>query len=139
MEDNAVWDVTADGCEVDAAPGDNGRDDVGGVPARLRKGELGLMGGVAGRDGACCGEPGRGGAPEVTVAPRWRYGGTADAACTGAGKGMRRESIYRKISDDYIVVLGMTRRTEVRRRPGSPKEDRQEISSRPRGIILPGA
>lgn len=30
-------------------------------------------------------------------------------------------------------------RTEVRSLPGSPIEDLHEISSRPRGIVLPGA
>lgn len=70
MEDNTPWGVIVVGCEEDGGPGDRGRAVMGGVPVRLRKGELGLIGGVPGRDGACCGEPGRGSAPEGSVALR---------------------------------------------------------------------
>ena len=53
-------------------------------------------------------------------AVRFKYEGTADAGGGADGKGIRLVSM------------------EVSNRPGSPNDDRQEMSSLPRGIMLPG-
>jgi hypothetical protein len=93
----------------------------------------------------------------VTVADRWRCGGRAETGwwacccCEGGrtggwfgGSGIRRDNIY------YLCVkfrgkgqverrMRDARLTEVRSLPGSPNDDRQEMSSLPRGRIVPGA
>lgn len=104
---------------ISVCEGDCGKMAVAGVGLPLI-GEPGLWaGGVPGRDWLnSCGECGREG---VEVAKeRFKYGGSAEAGW-GAGRGgILRESI------------------EVNSRPGSPKEDFQEISNRPRWMMLPG-
>lgn len=92
---------------------------------RFRKGEPGRWGtvGEPGREPGSCGECGRGTAPTLVVALRCRYGGSAE---TGFWTGAATRGILRDSMD-------------VNNRPGSPKDDRHDISRRPRAITLPGA
>lgn len=52
---------------------------------------------------------------------------------------MRRESIYNSVRSVKIRLISRTARTDVNNRPGSPKDERHEISNLPRAMIFPGA